>query len=64
RLKDATVGQRRPPSECGSLYGLILVGSEALFWLNTAEFTVQIKKEVLATCKTDSDQCAVYIPQS
>lgn len=63
RMRYISASPRNPPGECGKLFGLIEVGDSALFWLNTAEFQVQLKKEVLATCNTDAGQCAVFIPQ-
>jgi hypothetical protein len=63
RLRDAASGQRQPPAVCGSnLYGLQLVGPQALFWLSTDEFEVVLSGEVLATCRTDAEECRVFIP--
>ncbi len=62
RLRDASSGQRQPPPVCGSLYGLQLVGSPALFWLNTESFEVVRGGQVIATCRSDEGSCLVYIP--
>jgi hypothetical protein len=63
RLRDATAGQRTPPSPCvDHLYGLIEVGASALFWVNTPEFTVWWQGQVITTCATSGSVCSVFIP--
>jgi len=62
RLRNAASGQRQPPPVCGNLYGLQLVGTTALFWLNVDQFDVVRSGEVIATCRADAGQCPVYIP--
>lgn len=62
RLRDAAAGRRNPPGECKSLLSLLEIGSD-LFWLNTATFEVVRNGETVATCTTDTDRCAVFIPQ-
>ncbi len=62
RLRDASTGNRQPPSVCGNLYGLQLVGTSALFWLNTDSFDVVRNGAVIATCPTDHESCGVHIP--
>ena len=62
RLRDASSGNRQPPPVCATLYGLQLVGTSALFWLNTNSFDVVLNGDVIATCSTDQDTCGVYIP--
>ncbi|MBC8099937.1 MAG: hypothetical protein H7Y11_10890 [Armatimonadetes bacterium] len=63
RMRDAAAGARTPPAECRNLLSLLEVGGSALFWLNTPSFEVVKRGEVLAVCSTDTDRCAVYIPQ-
>jgi hypothetical protein len=63
RMRDATVGQRRPPSDCNNnIYGLMEVGGSAIFWLNTDTFDVQKDGVLLATCTVASGVCEVYLP--
>lgn len=63
RLRNAASGQRQPPAICGgNLYGLQLVGPQALFWRSTNAFEVTHKGEVIATCRTDAGECRVFIP--
>jgi hypothetical protein len=63
RLRDATAGRRNPPPECRSLLSLMEVGSAALFWLKASTFEVLQNGAVIASCATDTDRCAIYIPQ-
>lgn len=62
RIRDAAAGRRNPPPECANLLSLLEVGPEALFWANTPTFEVVRDSVVLASCPTDTDRCAVYIP--
>lgn len=62
RLRDTTSGQRQPPSVCDNLYGLILVGQSALFWINTESFTVSLNGQPIAECATAAETCAIHIP--
>lgn len=65
RLRDAATGPRTPPSPCvDRIYGLIEVGSSALFWLNAPEFTVMQHDQLMATCSTSAETCAVFIASS
>ena len=61
RLRDSTAGQRNPPSECGDLYGLILVGPSAIFWRGADSFDVVRDGQVIATCPSAAGRCEVYI---
>jgi hypothetical protein len=62
RLRDATVGPRQPPAECGgNLYSLLEVGGSALFWRNTDTFDVVLNGQVIATCPVAAGRCEVYI---
>jgi hypothetical protein len=63
RLRDTAAGQRNPPGECGALLSLLLLDRDALFWIGTDSFEVVRRGVVLATCATDTDRCAIYIPQ-
>lgn len=63
RLRDATAGRRNPPPECRNLLSLMEVGSAALFWLKSSTFEVLQNGAVIASCATDTDRCAIYIPQ-
>ncbi len=62
RLRDMNSGQRQPPSVCGNLYGLILVGQSALFWRNTESFTVSLNGQPIAECAVAAETCAIHIP--
>ena len=62
RLRDTTSGQRQPPSQCGNLYGLILVGQSALFWLNSSTFDVVLNGQTVAVCNSADGSCAIHIP--
>ncbi len=60
RLRDATVGQRQPPAPCvNKIYGLIVAGRSALFWINTESFEVIRNGTVLATCQTAEGSCTI-----
>jgi len=61
RLRDSTSGQRNPPPECADLYGLILVGSPALFWRSGDAFDVLRNGQVIASCPVAAGRCEVYI---
>jgi hypothetical protein len=61
RLRDATAGQRNPPAECADLYGLILVGTSAIFWRSGDSFAVMRNGQVVATCPAAMGRCEVYI---
>jgi hypothetical protein len=63
RLRDSTAGRRNPPGECKNLLSFFEVGVGDLFWLNTPSFEVVRNGEILATCTTDTDRCAILIPQ-
>lgn len=63
RLRDAAAGNRQPPRECQNLLSLLLETGKSLFWLGSSSFDVVKRGETLATCATDTDRCAVYIPQ-
>ena len=61
RLRDSSAGQRNPPRECADLYGLILVGSPALFWRSADTFDVLRSGQVIASCPVAAGRCEVYI---
>jgi hypothetical protein len=63
RLRDAAAGRRNPPGECKTLLSLLEASGDALFWRGATSFEVVRRGEVLATCATDTDRCAVYISQ-
>jgi hypothetical protein len=63
RLRDAAAGRRNPPPECRSLLSLMEVGNAALFWLKASTFEVLQNGAVIASCATDTDRCAIHIPQ-
>jgi hypothetical protein len=63
RLRDSAAGNRNPPGECRDLHALHITGGDAIFWRNVSEFEIRSKKDTIATCKTDTDRCAIYIPQ-
>ncbi|MEQ8673661.1 MAG: hypothetical protein RLP44_06580 [Aggregatilineales bacterium] len=62
RIRDTTSGQRQPPSQCGNLYGLILVGQPALFWLNSSTFDVVLNGQTVAVCNSADGACAIHLP--
>jgi hypothetical protein len=62
RLRDATVGNRQPPAPCrDNIYGLQLVGTSALFWVNVDSFEVLRGGEVIATCEISAGSCLVSL---
>lgn len=62
RLRDRSAGQRQPPAPCvNKIYGLIEVGTVALFWRNTESFDVLHGSDVIATCTVASGECSVTI---
>lgn len=63
RLRDATAGNRTPPAECANLFGLILVGSPAMFWVGVDSFDVYRGDTLLGTCSTAQETCLINIPQ-
>lgn len=63
RIRDASVSNRNPPGECSELLSLILIGGSAMFWTEADTFDVLQGSQVIATCTTDTDRCAIYIPQ-
>jgi len=62
RLRDINSGQRQPPSFCGTLLGLQLIDSSLLFWANATDFEVFKGNTRIATCSTDTDTCAIFVP--
>ena len=63
RLRDASSGQHTPPAVCANrIYGLIEVGSTAMFWANTDYFDVVRNDQTIATCDTSSGECSVHVP--
>jgi hypothetical protein len=63
RLRDATVGQRQPPSGCvNNIYALMEVGTTAFFWLGVDQFDVVRDGAVIATCATVDQSCLIYLP--
>ncbi len=63
RMRDQNSGQQEPPSDCGDLLALVLVGDGAIFWRNDDGFTVSQDGVVLATCPQDSETCDLFIAQ-
>lgn len=63
RIRDSAAGNRNPPGECKDLHGLSITGGDALFWRGVGEFEIRQKKDLLASCKTDTDRCAIFVPQ-
>lgn len=63
RMRDQNSNQQNPPSECGNLLGLVLVGDSAIFWRDDDGFTVSQNGTILATCPQDVEICDVFIPQ-
>lgn len=62
RLRDASSSQHTPPTVCANhIYGLIEVGSTAMFWANTDHFDVVRNDQMIATCETSSSECDIYI---
>jgi len=63
RMRDQNSGQQSPPSECGDLLGLVLVGDGAIFWRADDGFTVSQDGVMLANCPQEPETCDVFIPQ-
>ncbi len=62
RLRDAAVGSRQPPAECGgNLYSLLEVSGSALFWRGVDSFDVVQNGQVIATCAVSAGRCGVHI---
>jgi hypothetical protein len=62
RLRDASVGQRQPPSGCvNNIYGLIEVGTTAFFWRGVDQFEVLRDGVVIATCAAADGSCSIYV---
>jgi hypothetical protein len=59
RLRDLAAGKRQPPPSCGKLFGLIEVGSAALFWMKVDSFDVVRDGQTIATCQIADKQCVV-----
>lgn len=64
RIRDAGAGNRNPPGECHKLLSLLLIGQTAMFWTESDTFDVLQGSSVIATCTTDTDRCAIYVPQN
>lgn len=64
RIRDASAGNRNPPGECSELLSLLLIGKSVMFWTEADTFDVLQGSAVIATCTTDTDRCAIYIPQN
>lgn len=63
RLRDATVGNRTPPSECGSTnYAFLEIGPRVIFWRGQY-FDVVRDGTVLATCQFETTKCEIFVPQ-
>jgi hypothetical protein len=63
RLRDATVGNRTPPAECGGTnYAFLEIGPTAIFWRNQY-FDVVRDGAVLATCQFDAGKCEIHVAQ-
>lgn len=61
RMRDATVGNRTPPSECGNqMYGFLEIGATAIFWRGT-QFEVVHEDNVIATCEFAAKTCPIYV---
>jgi hypothetical protein len=63
RLRDLAASPRNPPSDCQTLFGLMVVGGNVLFWRDTDSFEVQRDGEVIATCDTEAGRCDVALPE-
>jgi hypothetical protein len=62
RLRDATVGQRQPPSPCRNhIFGLQEVGTSALFWIGVDQFDVLHNETIIATCLIADTTCMFNI---
>jgi hypothetical protein len=63
RLRDLAASPRNPPGECKTLFGLMVVGEQVLFWRDVESFEVVRNGDVIATCATSAAACEVLIPQ-
>jgi hypothetical protein len=62
RLRDATVGQRQPPTPCRDhIYGLQEVVKSALFWIGVDSFNVVRGGEVISVCRIIDTSCLINI---
>ena len=61
RLRESTAGQRNPPGECNDLYGLILVGTPAIFWRSVDSFDVMRDGSIMASCLVLAGRCEVLL---
>jgi len=62
RLRDATVGQRQPPTPCrDQIFGLQEVGTAGLFWIGVATFDVLRNGAIIATCRLADGQCLITV---
>jgi hypothetical protein len=63
RLRDATVGNRTPPAECGGqIHGFREVESSVVFWRGDS-FEVLRDGTVIATCQTAAGKCEIHVAQ-
>ncbi len=63
RLRDASSGRHTPSAVCANhIYGLIEVGTSAMFWVNTDHFDVVLNDQTIATCDTAAGECDLFIP--
>jgi hypothetical protein len=63
RLRDATVGNRQPPAECGSTnYAFLEIGPRVIFWRGEY-FDVVRDNAVLATCQFAAGKCEIHVAQ-
>lgn len=61
RLRDAAVGNRTPPAECGGQFlGFLEIGAEEIFWRGDS-FDVLRDEVVVATCSKGANRCEVFI---
>jgi hypothetical protein len=64
RMRDATVGNRQPPTACGStMYGFLEIGPNVMFWKNVDQFEVLRNGSVIATCDAATEACPIYVEQ-
>jgi hypothetical protein len=62
RLRDATVGQRQPPTACrDQIYGLLEVGRSAMFWVGADSFDVVRDGTVIAVCQRAETSCLISV---
>lgn len=63
RLRDSSSSQHTPPASCANhIYGLIEVGSTAMFWVKTDHFEVMQNDQIIANCDTSAGECDIYVP--